>query len=253
MAEPRIACIDIGNTRLHCGVVSGRAVTDNLHLPTNSFEEELTDWLSDKGLDGAAYCSVVPAKSPLLADLLGKLNRPVHHLTCDHAPGLPIAYPKPAEIGQDRLANAIAAQALVGTPSIVLDAGTAVTFDLITPQKGYIGGLIAPGLGMLTDYLHEKTAQLPKVALGDLHRNHPFGHSTAESMAIACAVGFGGMITALTDRALQELRDRGHSTPNLLATGGSISHLIDNAHDWQHVPNLTLLGLAEAWQRATAG
>lgn len=242
----------MGNTRLHCGIVCGQEVEAEAHFSTADFEGQLATWLGEQTLDGIAFCSVVPARSRQLAAAFEPAGLPWFQLTYENTPGLKISYPHPAEVGQDRLANAIAAQLLVAGPAIVLDAGTAVTYDLITPDAGYIGGLIAPGLGMLTDYLHEKTAQLPKVALEDIHGQHPFGHSTAESMAIACAVGFGGMISALTDRALAEMRQRGHPAPALLATGGSIAHLIEASPPWRRMANLTLLGLAEAWRRSRA-
>ncbi len=247
--EPVIACIDLGNSRTHLGLVRGRERLTEAHVPTAQCETEVPAWLEGQTFDGLAWCSVVPAKSPALAAIAQSCGKSCCHLNHLDCPGLPITYPKPAEIGQDRLANAIAAQLLSGAPAIVLDAGTAVTLDAVLPDEGYIGGLIAPGLAMLSDYLHEKTAQLPKVPLEQLSTDTPFGQSTAQSMALACAVGFDGMIAALTRRIIKEMAARGHPKPALLATGGSFLHLIEERERWQWVPGLTLLGLAEAWRR----
>lgn len=248
LMEPVIACIDVGNSRTHLGLVKGQELLCQTHVATRDFEADTRAWLDGQSFDGLAWCSVVPAKNPTVAAIAAEHNRPFH-LRHDDCPGLKISYPKPAEIGQDRLASAIGAQMLCGAPAIVLDAGTAVTFEAILPQEGYIGGLIAPGLAMLSDYLHEKTAQLPAVPLDKLSAEAPFGSSTAESMMLACAVGFDGMIAALTRRIQRELAQRGHPEPAMLATGGSIQHLLEERDHWQWIPGLTLLGLAEAWRR----
>lgn len=245
----RIACIDLGNTRVHCALIENTDATNVIHIPVEAFREDLPQWLAANEFDGVAFCSVVPQHMEVLAEIAQLSGQSVHHLTHTTAPGLKINYPKPAEIGQDRLADAIAAQLLIGDSTLILDAGTAVTVDLVDKDKGYLGGLIAPGLAIMSDYLHEKTAKLPKIALEDIRDDMPFGQSTASSMALACAVGFTGMVEALTKRALDEFQKNGCSSPHLLATGGSITRLLNKTDAWQIEPNLTLIGLAEAWRR----
>ena len=132
---------------------------------------------------------------------------PVFQLTCDKKLGVPIGYPRPAEIGQDRLANAAGAHALFGTPAIVIDMGTAVTFDIVTKTHGYEGGIIAPGVEVMRRYLHEQTALLPKLD-DSLQIDRAIGQSTIEAMRIGTVIGFGGMIQALLDGVLAEPEPR---------------------------------------------
>ena len=152
-------------------------------------------------------------------------GKQIFHPTCESCLGLTLSYPKPKEIGQDRIANAIAAQEYHGIPAIVIDMGTAVTFDIVTSQ-GYEGGIIAPGLKVMTHYLHEQTALLPELASEDLIEvEGAIGKSTVHAMKLGVAVGFSGMIDALRTRVLDELKERGEAEPVVLSTGGGIANL----------------------------
>ena len=93
-----------------------------------------------------------------------------------------IDYPKPDSIGPDRLANAVAACASFGAPVVVVDFGTAVTFDVVDGKGNYVGGIIAPGLAAMTNYLHEKTALLPKIEIREIKT--AIGKSTEEAMLV---------------------------------------------------------------------
>ena len=117
--------------------------------------------------------------------------------------GVGIDYPKPETIGADRLANAAAAVALYGSPAIVVDFGTAVTFDVISPAGNYAGGVIAPGLGAMTDYLHNRTALLPRVNLREPRR--AIGRSTAEAMRSGAIHGYRGLIAEILRQILKEI------------------------------------------------
>tara|TARA_A100001037_G_scaffold301923_1_gene332441 strand:- start:957 stop:1523 length:567 start_codon:yes stop_codon:yes gene_type:complete len=129
--------------------------------------------------------------------------------------GLGIEYPRPKTIGADRLANAMAAVVHYGNPVVVVDFGTAVTFDVVDSKRNYVGGIIAPGLSAMTDYLHEKTALLPKVQLRNPRR--VIGKSTQEAMLIGTVKGYRGLISGL----LRELRSElGVRRLKVLATGG---------------------------------
>lgn len=255
----KILCIDVGNTSAHYGIVEGKEVSAIGHFPTaglrNGPSEDFAVTLAPHmaAVDGIAFCSVVPAINQNLRDSLLGCDQPIFHLTHETCKGLNLAYPKPAEIGQDRIANAIAAQAHYGIPAIVIDMGTAVTFDIVTSQ-GYEGGIIAPGLSVMTHYLHEQTALLPQLQPEDLISvEGAIGKSTVHAMKLGVAVGFSGMIEALLKRVTQELETRGEAHPVVLSTGGSIANL---TKDWtqksQFVGNLTLLGLSEAFKRSVA-
>ncbi len=246
-------CIDVGNTSIHFGIVEGQTVTHTADFVTADlelangygFSSALAPLL--KLADGIAYCSVVPAINPFLESLFEDLAVPFFHLTSETCNGLEITYPKPTEIGEDRLANALAAQAFYGVPAIVIDMGTAVTFDIIT-SHGYEGGIIAPGLGLMTSYLHEQTALLPELKPEDLIQvEGAIGKSTRQAMQLGVAIGYSGMLDALCARVINEITNKEGTNPIILSTGGSIANL---THDWaeksQFVENLTLLGLAVA-------
>ena len=158
---------------------------------------------------------------------------------------------KPYEIGEDRIANAIAAQEFYSIPAIVIDMGTAVTFDIIS-SKGYEGGIIAPGLAVMTRYLHEQTALLPELKPEDLVCvKGAIGKSTVDAMKLGVAVGFSGMIQSILDKVIDGLAERGELNPVVLSTGGSVANLTkDWAQKSEFVKDLTLMGLGVAVKRA---
>ncbi len=250
-------CIDVGNTSTHYGLVEGQTVSSTGHFPTKAFREspspefaaEIKPLMTEAS--GIAFCSVVPAINTNLRASVLPFKRPIFHLTCQTCTGLNLVYPKPTEIGQDRIANAIAAQAFYGIPAIVIDMGTAVTFDIVSSQ-GYEGGIIAPGLAVMTKYLHEQTALLPELKAEDLvNVEGAIGKSTVHAMKLGVAVGFSGMIDALLARVVNELQSRGEQPPVVLSTGGSIANLTkDWAHKSRFVENLTLMGLGVAFERS---
>jgi type III pantothenate kinase len=254
-SQPELLCIDIGNTHTHYGVVGpggtgdlGTVVTPFLDDPQEGLPPRLAALFQARGrIEGIAFCSVVPAVNGRLREVLAAASaRPVFQLTHECRLGVPISYPKPAEIGQDRLANTAAAHALGGSPAVVIDSGTAVTFDIITREGGYEGGIIAPGLELTRRYLHERTAQLP--LLDDaLDIKGMIGRSTTEAMRIGTVVGFPGLIQALLDGVLAELAGRGEPAPQILITGGNAEFLQSRLRQSVRlVPDLTLLGLAAA-------
>jgi len=157
--------------------------------------------------------SVVPAARTALAQVWTEST--IHDLGWKKLPGLRIRYPHPERIGADRLANAIAVVHLHRTPAIVVDLGTALTFDIISPENEYLGGVIAPGLRAFTDYLHERTALLPRVTLRRPRR--AIGKSTEEAICIGAYHGYRGLIQEVLQQVRREFRGR---RPTLIATGG---------------------------------
>ena len=251
-----ILSIDVGNTSTHYGLVDGQAVIQTGHFPTRHFiDGPSADFAAAVTLllenaSGISFCSVVPDINANLVASVKPFGLPIFHLTHETCRGLNLAYPKPAEIGQDRIANAIAVQEFYGVPAIILDLGTAVTFDIIT-SVGYEGGIIAPGLAVMTHYLHEQTALLPELSEDDLlNVEGAIGKSTVHAMKLGVAIGFSGMVDALRARVLAELKARGEAEPIVLSTGGSIANL---TQDWAQkslfVEDLTLMGLAVAFHR----
>jgi len=158
--------------------------------------------------------------------------------------GVGVDYPKPASIGPDRLANAIAARHHYGAPVVVVDFGTAVTFDVVDGAGNYTGGIITPGLAAMTDYLHEKTALLPRIQIRDI--GTAIGKSTEEAMLVGAVHGYRGLVRELIGQLKRELR-----SPRLrvVATGGYAALIAAGVPQINAVvPDLTLDGLRLLWQ-----
>ena len=252
----KILCIDVGNTSAHYGIVEDQTVLESADFPTGlfrkgpakSFSTALAKLIAKA--DGISFCSVVPEINTNLIASIPSGNLTIFHLTHLNCHGLELAYPNPEEIGQDRLANSIAAQEYYGVPAVILDMGTAVTLDIVS-TAGYEGGIIAPGLAVMTDYLHEQTALLPRLEEKDLLQvEGSVGKSTVQAMQLGVAIGFSGMLDALLTRVFSELENRENAKPIVLSTGGSIANLTKEWAQKSHfVKDLTLIGLAIAFQR----
>ena len=158
--------------------------------------------------------------------------------------GIGIDYPKPQTIGPDRLANAMAARRRFGAPVVVVDFGTAVTFDIVDRRGNYIGGIIAPGLEVMTDYLHEKTALLPRIKIRDVQAL--VGKNTEQAMLIGAVHGYRGLIRELVAQIKRALHCR--DLP-VVATGGYARLIAAKLPEITAVaPLLTLEGLRLAWE-----
>jgi len=249
-ADPsEILVIDQGNTRTKWAVVAGHRVITHGAVPTPDAITALPEMLT-KSAGPISWCSVVPPAGEALDEALSQASREHCRLTCDDAPGLTITYPYPAQVGQDRLANAIGALAIVGAPVTVIDIGTATTFEVITKAGGFIGGIIAPGLSAMTDYMHEKAAMLPQLTEADIKPELRIGRSTLEAMGVGCARGYPGMIRALLDGVREEFAALGEGEPTVILTGGAAhGYLRDALAEFRAEPDLTLIGLAEAQYR----
>ena len=209
----------------------GRCPTDELT------PETIARTVEGQSYDAVVLCSVVPAKARLLkASLRG--DRPFHVISHQSRLSITIDYPSPEQIGADRLANAVAAYDLVGAPAIVIDFGTAVTFDVIGAPGCYLGGVIAPGVASMTRNLSKRTALLPKITLEEPRR--AIGKTTVEAMQAGAMLGYRGMIREIVHAICLELPD----TPTVIATGGDgemISHGLPEIS--QVLPALTLDGI----------
>ena len=159
-------------------------------------------------------CSVVPAKARILARVFQHV--PVLRVSSKIQLGIGVDYPEPATIGADRLANAAAAAVFYGAPCIVVDFGTAVSFDILGKNLKYVGGVIAPGLEAMTDYLHQRTALLPKITL--LEPPAAIGKSTREAMLSGAVHGYRGLIRQILLELKRELGNPRRLS--VVATGG---------------------------------
>ncbi len=180
--------------------------------------------------------SVVPAVTRRLRRRL-----PVEPLMVDARCdlGIGIRYPRKRQIGADRLANAVAVTRLYGAPAIVVDFGTAVTFDIVDDRGQYIGGVIAPGLAAVTDYLYQRTALLPRITLAE--PRSVIGKSTVGAMRVGAVIGYRGLVKEIL-AALQ--REPGLRRAVVVATGGYGELIARRVPAIRHVnPRLTLEGL----------
>ena len=189
-------------------------------------------------------CSVVPKATPHVRRSLRRTWRlNCLELTPKTLQGVGIDYPKANTIGPDRLANAVAARHHFGAPVVVVDFGTAVTFDVVDVRGNYVGGIIAPGLAAMTDYLHEKTALLPRIKIREFKR--PIGKSTEEAMLVGAVHGYRGLIHGLVAELKRELKTK--RLP-VVATGGYAHLIAAKLPEISRVePNLTLEGLRLVW------
>jgi type III pantothenate kinase len=245
-----ILLFDIGNTNTHLGLANSRRVVRHADIPTATWfkgegVELAAKFVRTAGVDGAALCSVVPRATPLVREAVRRLwNLDALELTTKTLRGVGIDYPKPDTIGPDRLANAAAARHRFGAPVVVVDFGTAVTFDVVDRAGNYVGGIIAPGLAAMTDYLHEKTALLPRIKIREIKT--AIGKSTEQAMLVGAVRGYRGLVRELLRELKYELKT---GRLPVVATGGCAALIAAQLPEVSVVePNLTLEGLRLVWQ-----
>ena len=207
-------------------------------LPTPEISPESLEQLTSQ-LEFSAVIigSVVPAKAAVLrAYFEGRV--PCHFLGHQSPLGMGIDYPEPKKIGADRLANAVGVLARHGAPAIVIDFGTAVTFDVISAEPAYCGGVIAPGLGAMSGYLPQKTALLPSIELEE--PASAIGKSTEHAMQVGAVFGYRGLVREIIAKIRAELA----GMPKIIATGGDAELIAKGLPEIQAVDaDLTLEGL----------
>ena len=240
--------LDIGNTHTHVGLANAGGVRKRADILTSDWPRQQTrNWLSKfvgrQTLTGAAICSVVPKATPRARSLLQSWGVTPLELSPGTLCGIGIDYPEPKTIGPDRLANAVAVKHHYGAPAVVVDFGTAVTFDVVDRRGNYVGGIIAPGLAAMTDYLHEKTALLPRIRIREIRA--VIGKNTEEAMLIGRVHGYRGLVRELI---LELKRTLGARTLPVVATGGYAELIAQGLPSITAVdPLLTLEGLRLVW------
>lgn len=242
--------LDIGNTHTHAAVAETARMMRPTNFPTTAWKNrklpsQLSTILRRKAPAGVALCSVVPEVTGNAARAVQSAwGVKVFQLDAQTARGIGIDYPRPKTIGADRLANAIAARHHFGAPAVVVDFGTAVTFDVVNRHGNYVGGIIAPGLAAMTSYLHEKTALLPEIEIREV--SGVIGKSTEQAMLIGAVHGYRGLIRELIQKLKRELKCSGLP---VIATGGYAALMARELPEITAVdPLLTLKGLRIAWE-----
>lgn len=231
--------IDVSNSFTKIAFSSARKIGATERIPTPSLGvETLRKVIAQRAVERIVVCSVVPKKDAVIRRAAGKI--PLIFVTAKSALGVGVRYPKPETIGADRLANAAAVAEIYGCPAIVVDFGTAVTFDVVSADRSYIGGVIAPGLEAMTSYLYKRTALLPELTLSE--PRSAVGKSTRGAMMAGAVFGYRGLVKEILARISAEAFVR--QKAQVIATGGYAQLIarkmpeIDAVH-----PHLTLEGL----------
>lgn len=238
-APARYLLIDISNSFTKLAFASAKKLGRRNRISTAAFTGPfLKTFLAQKTADLLVVSSVVPEKNRKIKG--AKIEAKILWLTSRIKLGVGIDYPHPNSIGADRLANAAAVTALYGWPAIVVDFGTAVTFDIVSEKKSYIGGVIAPGLEAMTNFLYQRTALLPQISLRE--PRSAIGRSTVEAMRAGAVFGYRGLVREIINRIKTDHFPR--RRVHVIATGGYADLIsaqlseIDRVH-----PDLTLEGL----------
>jgi type III pantothenate kinase len=231
--------VDISNSYTKFAFASTKRISAPVRIVTNRLSSALfLRFLKQRRVRQVMVSSVVPEKNSVISKAAGKTGVLWLDSTLKLAVG--IDYPAPESIGADRLANAAAVAALYGCPAIVVDFGTAVTFDIVSARRNYIGGVIAPGLEAMTSFLYQRTALLPKLSLKE--PRHAIGRSTIGAMLSGAVFGYRGLVREILVRIRAEEFPR--EKLHIVATGGYARLIAAQLPEITAVrPHLTLEGL----------
>jgi type III pantothenate kinase len=245
-----ILVIDVGNTNIVLGLYEGKQLQHNWRLSTNrsstvdEYGMMMYNLFQHAGIglaqvEGIIISSVVPPLMFVLEQLCLKYVKKAPLIVGPGVKtGLNIRYENPREVGADRIVNAVAAIALYGSPCIVVDFGTATTFDYIDEAGQYIGGAVAPGIGISTEALYQRAAKLPRIEL--VRPKSVVGRNTVSSMQAGIIFGFAGQVDGIVGR----IREEFGTSPKIVATGGLAELIAKESRTIETVnPLLTLQGL----------
>ncbi len=231
--------IDVSNSFTKLAFASRKRLGARERIETARLSTNALRQLMDRGaVEKVIVCSVVPSKDAQIRGAAGRT--PVLFVSARCELGVGVDYPNPKSIGADRLANAAAVAALDGAPAVVVDFGTAVTFDVVSAEGSYIGGVIAPGLEAMTGYLYQRTALLPKLTLIEPRR--AVGRSTKAAMMSGAIYGYRGLVKEILAKIKAE--SFGRRATRVVATGGYAKLIAAGLPEIDAVrPHLTLEGL----------
>lgn len=248
--------IDAGNSNLTLGVFRGAELLAQWRLVTNrdqsaaEYRQEIRELFEEAGvegknIEGIAIASVVPQLDHALAEIAAN-EFGVTPLFVDHTTdtGLKILYDTPAELGADRIVDAAAALAKYGAPCIVVDFGTATTFNAVNGAHEYLGGVIAPGVMISAEALFSRTAKLPRVEIK--RPDKVIATSTRGAMQSGLYHGYAGLVDGVLEKMIAEMG----SQPRVIATGGLAAMIASASRFIEKVDEtLTLDGLRLVYER----
>jgi type III pantothenate kinase len=232
--------IEISNSYAKFAFASKNRVSAPARIATSELSSSVVSgFLAQRKVRKVVVSSVVPAKNSAVSKA-AKKKANVLWLDWKLKLGVGIDYPKPQSVGADRLANAAAVAELYGFPAIVVDFGTAVTFDIVSERRSYVGGVIAPGLEAMTNFLYQRTALLPRLSLKEPRR--AVGKSTIEAMLSGAVFGYRGLVREVLARIRAEQFRR--KKVYVVATGGYARLIAGRLPEIGVIrPHLTLEGL----------
>lgn len=242
--------VDVGNTNINIGVFDGSKlkatwrVATGVHRMPDEYASLLLNLFDRQGIDAsqitdAILCSVVPTLVGVFEEVCRRYLKALPLVVeAGVKTGVRICLDNPREVGADRVVNAVAAHQLYGGSVIVIDLGTATTFDAVSEDGDYLGGAIAPGIAIATEALFTRTAALPRVEL--THPKRAVGKSTVAAMQSGIVFGYAGLIEGIVARIQQEMGGKA----KVVATGGYAELLARETPVIEVVnPDLTLVGL----------
>ena len=243
-----ISCLDIGNTISHMGVYLDGKLTAEENIPTENLINNPIKFSEFPSFNNKeiSYCSVVPEAEKSLIKYSNLHNIKLYNLNYKSNGQFPINYPKPEQIGQDRIANSLAVYYSVKLPCVVVDIGTATTFDVISKSGGYEGGLITPGPQGFLDFLAENTALLPMVDINDEEPKSIIGKDTKDAMLMGSLIGYSSMVDGIIKTLTNEVQVIFGHAPTIIKTGGACKNF--ELKNSMHHQDLTIYGLALAFQ-----
>ncbi|PIZ15492.1 pantothenate kinase [Candidatus Desantisbacteria bacterium CG_4_10_14_0_8_um_filter_48_22] len=244
-----LLAVDMGNTAVTAGIFRGRTlVEDRISADIKNFRKELARLLKtvNGAKAGAVYVSsVVPCRDILLAGILRKATGLNPHFIKLKDAGIPVLCDRPFEVGTDRILNAVAAHRLSTREAIVVDCGTATTFDAVSRKGEYLGGAITAGIGISSEALWTRCAKLRR-RFSLKTPGRILGRNTVDAMRSGIINGHTSMIEGMVARLKKELR----SDPVVIGTGGYISLVARSTKIFDIIdPDLTLKGIWLVWQK----